>query len=489
LSDMKRSLSVVKKIFYVCIVVFWAVMMSLLVSRHYGHHEITGNGVHGGPIPESFYGEQWMGVYYKGGKIGYSRRKFERLGEGYKVTEEMKMNLNVFGTKKQLAFVTGAVLDRNLKMLSFDLSLNSDVDLHVSGRAEGGDLHLTFDMGGRETERVIRLAEVPSPGFSLPPGIFGGKLAIGRKFSASVFDPTTLSRGEMYLEVTGKERMASTEGEGEAYKIRGTMMGMEFSAWITERGEILREESPMGFVLVREKREDAVRMTGSSADVIVQASVPFNLPLPDDTRYLRVRLSGIDPNGFEIDGGRQRLEGDILEVSREDLSVTPSDSGGLKSPGEYLGSTLFVQSDDPRIISLSRKIVADERDGLRTARRISRWVYRKIEKTPSVAVPVATEVLKTRKGDCNEHTTLFTALSRAAGIPTRIALGLVYREGRFYYHAWPEIFIGRWIAVDPTLGQFPADAAHVRLITGDIGSQMRILGVIGKIKIEGLQYR
>ena len=70
-----------------------------------------------------------------------------------------------------------------------------------------------------------------------------------------------------------------------------------------------------------------------------------------------------------------------------------------------------------------------------------------------------------------------------------MALGLVYREGSFYYHAWPEIFIGRWIAVDPTLGQFPADAAHIRLISGDIGAQMRILGVIGKIKIEGIEYR
>jgi hypothetical protein len=485
---MKRSFLIGRRILYACIAIFWVVMMSLLVLRHYGPHGAAGSGVHG-RLPVSLFGEQWMGVYYKGGKIGYSRREFERLEKGYRLTEEMKINMNVFGAKKQVAFVTGAVLDRNLVPLSFDLSLNSDVHMHVSGRAEGKDLHLRFDMGGRETEQVIPLAEVPSPGLSLPPGIFGEKLAIGRKFSVSVFDPTTLSRGEMQLEVTGKERTAPADGEGEAYKIRGTMRGMEFSALITERGEILREESTMGFLLVKEKREDAVRMDGPSEDAIAQVSVPFNLHLPEDVRHLRVRLSGIDLNGLEIDGGRQKLKGDVLEVNREDLSLVSPASEGIRSAGEYLGSSILVQANDPRIISLARKIVAGERGRLEASRRIAEWVYRNLEKTPSVTVPVATEVLRTRKGDCNEHTVLFTALSRAAGIPTRMALGLVYREGNFYYHAWPEIFLGRWIALDPTWGQFPADAAHIRLITGDIGAQMRILGVIGKIKVEGLRYR
>jgi transglutaminase-like putative cysteine protease len=218
-------------------------------------------------------------------------------------------------------------------------------------------------------------------------------------------------------------------------------------------------------------------------------SVPFNLRLPENTRYLRVRLSGLDLKDLDIDGGRQSVTGDVLEVRGEDLSVTPFIPESLRNPGEYLRSTLFVQSDDPRIVALSEEITGREKDKLGAARLLYRWVYTNVEKAPSTTLPVATEVLQTKKGDCNEHTTLFTALSRAAGIPTRMALGLVYREGSFYYHAWPEIFIGRWIAVDPTLGQFPADAAHIRLISGDLRSQIRILGVIGKIKIEGLNYR
>ncbi len=77
------------------------------------------------------------------------------------------------------------------------------------------------------------------------------------------------------------------------------------------------------------------------------------------------------------------------------------------------------------------------------------------------SLPSAAEVLRTRVGDCNEHTALFVALARAAGLPARIAVGLVYLRGGFYYHAWPEVYVeergrGLWLPVDPTLNQFPA---------------------------------
>ena len=150
---------------------------------------------------------------------------------------------------------------------------------------------------------------------------------------------------------------------------------------------------------------------------------------------------------------------------------------------------MSIQSKDSKIVSMAKEIVRDEKDTLKRARLIYDWVYRNIRKTPAITIPMAAEVLRSRRGDCNEHTTLYTALARAAGIPTRIALGLTYKDGFFYYHAWPEIFIGQWIAIDPTLGQFPADAAHIRITSGEIDKQMQILSVIGKIKIEGLEYR
>ena len=93
-------------------------------------------------------------------------------------------------------------------------------------------------------------------------------------------------------------------------------------------------------------------------------------------------------------------------------------------------------------------------------------------------------MLRTRVGDCNEHTALYVAMARSLRIPARIAVGLVHLHGAFYYHAWAEVYVeepgGRTgsIPADPTLNQFPADATHIRLARGGLDRQASILPVI-----------
>jgi hypothetical protein len=83
-------------------------------------------------------------------------------------------------------------------------------------------------------------------------------------------------------------------------------------------------------------------------------------------------------------------------------------------------------------------------------------------------------------------------MARAAGIPARIAVGLVFVrgvQGAFYYHAWPEVYLdegggrGLWLPVDPTFNQFPADGTHLRLVRGGLDKQAAILPLIGSLKI------
>ncbi|HXV17109.1 MAG TPA: transglutaminase-like domain-containing protein, partial [Gemmatimonadaceae bacterium] len=115
---------------------------------------------------------------------------------------------------------------------------------------------------------------------------------------------------------------------------------------------------------------------------------------------------------------------------------------------------------------------------------INRWVYDSLEKRITFGIPSALQVLRARGGDCNEHAQLFVALARAAGIPARVDAGLAYIDGKFYYHAWPEIFLHDWVAVDPTFGQFPADAAHLRFTIGGLGRQAEMIRLMGRLKID-----
>ena len=153
----------------------------------------------------------------------------------------------------------------------------------------------------------------------------------------------------------------------------------------------------------------------------------------------------------------------------------------------------FIESDAPEIRAEAERMVGSLTGARARAERLTREVNALLEKKPTVSLPSALEVLRTKVGDCNEHTALFVALARSIGIPARINAGLVYVHGAFYYHAWPEVYIdegggrGLWLPVDPTLNQFPADATHLRLARGGLDKQTAILPLIGRLKMRVLE--
>jgi transglutaminase-like putative cysteine protease len=65
--------------------------------------------------------------------------------------------------------------------------------------------------------------------------------------------------------------------------------------------------------------------------------------------------------------------------------------------------------------------------------------------------------------------------------------GTIYLDGRFYYHAWNEVYVGEWVAVDPTFGQVPADATHIKLVEGDLNETSVIMNAVGKINLKILE--
>ena len=83
---------------------------------------------------------------------------------------------------------------------------------------------------------------------------------------------------------------------------------------------------------------------------------------------------------------------------------------------------------------------------------------------------------------------LLTALLRAAGIPARECVGLVYTDHKFYYHAWTEAYLGQWITMDATLDQMPVDATHITLAHGGLDRQAELMSLMGKLQLEILDY-
>lgn len=248
----------------------------------------------------------------------------------------------------------------------------------------------------------------------------------------------------------------------------------------------------MGLVLVRETGAQALHQgwsTATTLDLVTTAAVPVAriIANPRHCRLLRLRLSGIDLNTVPSDAEQVR-HGSELVVSMPSVASLQSYTLPYRGSDHQaeLAPTAFLQSDHPRIRAAAYKALGNERDARRAAVRLNDWVYAYLRKVPTVSIPNALQVLDMGQGDCNEHAALFAALGRAVGLPTRLVAGVVYLDGAFYYHAWCEVWLGRWVSIDPALHQFPADATHIKFAIGGPEEQMAMLGVIGRLRIQVL---
>ncbi|HET7372854.1 MAG TPA: transglutaminase-like domain-containing protein, partial [Gemmatimonadaceae bacterium] len=280
-----------------------------------------------------------------------------------------------------------------------------------------------------------------------------------------------------------------------------------FTGWIDEQGRIV-ETSQLGFVLRRLPYEVAFENWRADAeqqqitedrDILESTAIAADKRMDRAIGSLVVRLSNVGLQGFDLNGGaggpRQHRSGDTLRIVQETDSALVaryrlfprrSDTASRLRDTAYTNAERLIQSDDRRMRGLAIHIIKRERDPRLAAELINTWVHDSIRPRVTFGIPSAMQVLESRTGDCNEHTQLFVALARAVGIPARVTAGLAYLDGKFYYHAWPEILLNGWVAVDPTFGQFPADAAHLRFVVGGLTRQTELLRLMGNLKIDVL---
>jgi transglutaminase-like putative cysteine protease len=278
-----------------------------------------------------------------------------------------------------------------------------------------------------------------------------------------------------------------------AFRVDMDFRGLQTTSWVTDTGEVVREESPLGLITVREPAERAQGLAVSTrmqADLLQAAAVVpqtnERIDEPRDIRRLKLTLDGAPLSLNDINGGGQRVDGNVIELTDPRmLEASAVDSHAR----DYLAAEPLLESDDPLIRAEAEQAVRGARNDRERAERLTRYVNGLLDKKPTVSLPSAREVLRTKVGDCNEHTALFVAMARSIGVPARIAVGLVFMHGAFYYHAWPEVYVterpglGLWLPVDPTLNQFPADTTHLRLARGGLDQQAAILPLIGRLKM------
>lgn len=451
--------------------------------------------------------------------IGMASSRLDTVPDGFTFDDNIILDIPALDTVQRAVVMTRLSLTPTLALRDFRFRMESDIgSFGVSGVAADSVLELTVDAGGpARDERVVVGA-----GITFDPVVTlrlaaAGALKPGREAAVRIFDPSSLSAREVRVRVTATETivvtdtvrldatgrwMAQSLDTLQAWRVEQSHGGIVLASWVDDDGILVRAESPLGFTiertafeLARQAWRDArgrPELAAGYGALIEGTAIASDVALDDIAAAARfeVRLGNVALSGFDLDGGRQRLRGDTLVVTREPESVLASPGYRLPyvgggEPAAELGETPLIQARDARIIRQAEAIVAGSTDPAVAARRLNDWVYREVRKEIVPSVPSAVQVLEAKRGDCNEHTVLFVALARAIGLPARTAAGLVYVRGRFYFHAWPEVWLGgTWVALDPTLGQAPADASHLRFLVGGLARQIELIRLIGRLQLE-----
>jgi tetratricopeptide (TPR) repeat protein len=277
-------------------------------------------------------------------------------------------------------------------------------------------------------------------------------------------------------------------GDGSSDGLRGQQAAVIFSLAAAFHSQNFSATATAGSV----EAESSVSMDREGRFAVSElASRPTNS---------QITYSTVEPRGIPI-GDQKRLSNLVLKVRakssgaleriKEDIQL-PSQTIEQKSPDEllvkveprrtkspdkvllpvgdpdlspFLQSSVEIRSADERVIKQAREIIGNDRDAWSVARKLSNWTYKNL-KWKYVASADAGQTLATLEADCSEFSQLYVAMARSVGLPARIVSGLAYGGNSFGGHAWVEVWVGKWIELDPTWGTDFVDATHIRNASG-----------------------
>ena len=441
----------------------------------------------------------WYGIYLKNQKSGYALMEVvEATARDRKAVEfrmRAKVKITALGKQQDMRIDESRVYLRSGPLHSVSSRFWTQTsDVAVTAVAQGDKLILTAKVGALTKHKELPLPKETLADSLAADRLIGPDAKIGDTATVYQFEPTMQKEFEGVLTLKERKRITfnSVPTDVAVLQLKLPVLGVTSDMFVDAQGTAL-ELTVGGMFVLRLEPEKQAKDIHYSSDLIRLGCVHLD---PRPTRVAQIRearfqIWGIDDPALLLKDERQawtpQPDGSHIVAIR----VPPFDPAHAATLpidrtrfATELAPTIFVQSDDPRVKALAAKIVGDERNAYAAARKISRWLYTHLKKVGTAALSNAVETLTAMEGDCTEHTVLFVALSRAAGIPAREVAGVVAieRGEGLYYHAWPEVWVGQWVALDPTLGQDIADGTHIKFAEGGADQVFRIVALFGRIK-------
>jgi len=436
--------------------------------------------------------ERWYVFSMGGVPVGYVVEETD----GAKTRTEVFSRLTRLGKSLELRFETTTVeaADGALQSLTFT-SVMSKQPTTLTARVDGDRIVITSGAH----ERVLDRGAAPLLGPRAVARLSAEKLrAAGDAIEYAIFSPELQRVATVKRSVAGAE--AACDGT-RAMKVVETIEGVPTSRtyWMDASGVAINDEAPGPFGAMRScraTREAALAANGTlPADLyertVAHSNVRFADPFAIDRVVVRVTRRDVTPLPSLVTHNQKSVQ-----RSDDSATIEVRRNGGqavLPVPGEYVKPNALVESNNPDIVKLARELTRATPH--ETAQELTRWVAENMTMDAGIVLAPASELIRDRRATCMGYATLLTSLARAAGLPSRIAMGYVYYGGIWGGHAWTEVILDdRWVPLDAAV-YTPGTASAARLAAGtssfaDGGGELNALltPLFGQIDIAVLEY-
>ncbi|MDD8021458.1 MAG: transglutaminase-like domain-containing protein, partial [Acidobacteriota bacterium] len=414
---------------------------------------------------------QWYLITLGGQKIGYIKETGQKIKENgqwfFKSYGESKMTFNRLGKKAEIVSNSEYLEteDGQLKKVVAEMVMSS-APVRVEALVEEGKVIIKTTAGGRTFTR-----ELPFAGQLLGPE------GISQLTQASLKQPGDKIEYKTLLaeisQVVTSERWWVGEEEidfrGEKIKTRKieektSGLGSTRQVWINEAGHEIKsiESSPFGDMIVIASNEEEV-LKGIQGLTInedqFQASLikaNWRLPQARDCRQLVIEVQTRKPElGWpDLNHDYQKVisqtaETTILAINQVNLKSPSAQKLSTEELECYLQANAYLGADHPEIKKVAREVAGQVKDPYEQALRLRNWVTTNMTFDLGIVFAPASEIIKNKRGTCAGYAALLASLLRAADIPSRYLMGLVYVNGIWGGHAWVEAWLsGRWVPLD-----------------------------------------
>lgn len=473
------------------------------------------------PRPGSALEDRWEVAYLEGVRVGFFRtttRQTERDGRKLlHTTQEMNYTVRRYGDVSNLRMESGTVETAAGKVVGVSMRMpQPGGDLVLKGTRKDGVLHVEVD-GGRIRRQIPWNDKVI--GLYAQDHLFQkNKVKPGDKLTYRGFEPVinavvtvqgTVHAEEEVIVLGVKKRLLRIILRPDKIEVPGASVQLPpVTVWLGGDGLPVRRQVELpgigSILLTRSTRAQAQARVDLARlpDIGVKANIPLNVRIPraqaTSAIVYRVTVNDARPETALARDARQQVtnvDGKTFELHVKAVRA-PAEAGKEEKAGdEFLKSCYYLDSNNGRVKELARKAVGTATDPWDRARRIERWVHANMRTDNGTAFAPAGQIAAQLRGDCRQHALLAAAMCRAAGVPSRTALGLIYvdRPGRplLGYHMWFEVWVkGRWVALDAIVGQGSIGADHIKIAdqswhnTQSLTPLLPVHRVLGKMKIE-----